>query len=92
VQTVDPRTIRPTEGVGRPSPPEMAAQPVPLLTTILFVAAVIVLAVVAILLATRAPAPAEIHDSWMNLPAYQAHYAIHDSWIEPSVEDRNEAA
>jgi hypothetical protein len=80
VQTVDPRTIRPEAEVGRPQMPGSATPPVPVLTTILFVLAIVVLAVVVVLLTTGASAP-EIHDSWMNHPAYQAIGEIHDSWM-----------
>lgn len=87
MQTVDPRTIRPDVDVGRPRIPEAPSRPVPVMTTILFVVAVIALAVVVVVLTTGAPT-AEIHDSWMNYPAYQAGYEIHDSWMNatPAVE------
>ncbi len=80
MQTVDPRTVRPETDVGRPKTPEAASRPVPVLTTILFVLAVVVLAVVVVVLTTGAPV-AEIHDSWMNYPAYGAATEIHDSWV-----------
>lgn len=80
MQTVDPRTVRPDIDVGRPKTPEVASRPVPVLTTILFVLAVVVLAMVVVILTTGAPV-AEIHDSWMNYPAYGAAAEIHDSWV-----------
>ena len=80
MQTVDPRTVRPDVDVGRPKTPEVVSRPVPVLTTILFVLAVVVLAMVLVILTTGAPV-AEIHDSWMNYPAYGAAAEIHDSWV-----------
>lgn len=80
MQTVDPRTVRPDVDVGRPKTPEAASPPVPVFTTILFVLAVVVLALVIVMLTTGAPV-AEIHDSWMNYPAYGAGMVIHDSWM-----------
>ena len=80
MQTVDPRTVRPEVDVGRPKTPEAASPQVPVLTTILFVLAVVVLALVIVMLTTGAPV-AEIHDSWMNYPAYGAAAEVHDSWV-----------
>ncbi|MDR9449844.1 MAG: hypothetical protein RI637_01390 [Acidimicrobiia bacterium] len=79
MQTVDPRTVRPDVDVGRPKTPEVAVRPVPVWTTIAFVLAIVVLVMAVVILTTGAPV-AEIHDSWMNYPAYGAAAEIHDSW------------
>ena len=80
MQTIDPRTVRHEVDVGRPKTPGAATRPVPVLTTILFVLALVVLALVIVMLTTGAPV-AEIHDSWMNYPAYGTGMVIHDSWM-----------
>jgi hypothetical protein len=53
------------------------------LTTIVFVLAIVVLAMIVVVLTTGAPV-AEIHDSWMNYAAYGAATEIHDSWANPA--------
>lgn len=77
---------------GRPAdPPGAGAARRPTAHHLLVFVAIIAVAAVAVLFATRGTVSEEVHDSWMSFPAYRANYEVHDSWtsmvdLRPNVE------
>lgn len=80
MRVYDPNLIRPDLDITHRQIPESDTPPVSLLTTVLFVVAVVALAVLAVVLTTRSPAT-EVHDSWMNTAFIAPVVEIHDSWM-----------
>ena len=81
MKVVDPNLIRPDLDIAHRQVGEPDTRPVSMLTTVLFVVAVVALAILAVVLTTRTPTPAEVHDSWMNTAFIAPAPEIHDSWM-----------